>query len=314
MIFVVLGHGLMCVGLTAKFVFQFIYSFHMPLIFFLSGFVSSDVLKNQKFNGKIAFCQKRAIRLMVPYFSVGICYIVLDKLMGVTDLYENGLPGVLFHMLKGDNPNWQLWTLYALFGCAVISIFLVHRNVTFMIAIAIVLQIMYCTPLASLGYCTIVSSIEKYFLYFVVGLIMRKMIDEKKQTIDKCSAKRLAMFSVVLLITLNIGIFIFGEHRSLHLLTAPLGIYAVCCFSVFLQKDSSIWNKLFNLVGRYGMDIYILANLVQNLVEKILYDYANINEWIVALVSLVAGVVAPILVSKYIVRKIKILRVLILGT
>ena len=57
--------------------FSVIYSFHMPLFFFISGYLSKILYTTAD---RISSLKKKFERLMIPYFFVGICYLPL-KLM-----------------------------------------------------------------------------------------------------------------------------------------------------------------------------------------------------------------------------------------
>lgn len=83
-IFVVLGHAIADTTQNVQFfgkLFQIIYSFHMPLFFFLSGFCGIKALQKRKLHEEEAYILERFKRLMVPYFFVGICYIPIKLLM-----------------------------------------------------------------------------------------------------------------------------------------------------------------------------------------------------------------------------------------
>lgn len=69
---VVIGHLLQynLVGTSAKDLFDIIYSFHMPLFMFLSGYVASLTIDKQLAD-KILFVKKKAGSLVVPFMFMG---------------------------------------------------------------------------------------------------------------------------------------------------------------------------------------------------------------------------------------------------
>lgn len=121
-IFVVLGHAIADttpnVPIFGK-IFQIIYSFHMPLFFFLSGFCGIKALQKRQLHEKEAYILERFKRLMIPYFFVGICYIPIKLLMADYVTKRVDISYIVLGFLGGDNPNSQLWTLYVLFLNAV---------------------------------------------------------------------------------------------------------------------------------------------------------------------------------------------------
>lgn len=311
MLLVVIGHACRCVGDGNKFLFQFIYSFHMPLFFFISGFCSVKIFRLDGIKEKLSYCKNRAFRLIIPYIAVGIIYIPLDYIMGITDLYENGLKSVALHMILGDNPNWQLWTLYALFGCAVICCIFSKIKWYFFILIGVITQIIFCTPLVNIGFCTILVSIEEYLIYFISGLLIHKYYHKIK--VPEKMLTGVIFLGAIVLFTINI--FIYGKdiHRSIGFITAFLGISLVCWIAYKMEEKKNWMNRFFNIIGEYGMDIYILANLWQDLVRKILFEMLGINEWVVLMVSSFVGICVPIIISKYLIRKTKYIKTFLLG-
>lgn len=121
-IFVVLGHAIADttpnVPIFGK-IFQIIYSFHMPLFFFLSGFCGIKALQKRQLHEKEAYILERFKRLMIPYFFVGICYIPIKLFMADYVTKKIDIQHIVMGFLCGDNPNSQLWTLYVLFLDAV---------------------------------------------------------------------------------------------------------------------------------------------------------------------------------------------------
>ena len=71
MLAVIIAH--ICVGPLHT----WIYTFHMPLFFFLSGYVFSN---KEAFN---IFIKKKAKALIVPYFSLGIPTVVFTVLLKI---------------------------------------------------------------------------------------------------------------------------------------------------------------------------------------------------------------------------------------
>lgn len=75
---VVIGHLLQynLVGTSSKDLFDMIYSFHMPLFMFLSGYVASlSIDKYMSHKGE--FIQKKAASLLVPFMFMGGKYASL---------------------------------------------------------------------------------------------------------------------------------------------------------------------------------------------------------------------------------------------
>lgn len=70
-VLVVLGHAL-----PEGYIHQLIYSFHMPLFFFLSGYFFSSTY----FKEKVLFLKKRLKRLYLPFLLFSACFLLLHNL------------------------------------------------------------------------------------------------------------------------------------------------------------------------------------------------------------------------------------------
>lgn len=71
--------------------------------------------------------------------------------------------------------------------------------------------------------------------------------------------------------------------------------------------------KLWMLLCDYGMDIYIIGCYVQQTIFIVCGKILGFNYLVYAFMMLIFGIVVPIILSKYIVRKNRMLSMLILG-
>jgi len=72
-------------------------------------------------------------------------------------------------------------------------------------------------------------------------------------------------------------------------------------------------NSMLDIIGKYSMDIYIMANLVQVLVRSVCVYKLQMPAIVCCIISTVLGIVLPIIVSKYLVRRMKIFKGFVLG-
>ena len=147
-ILVVIGH---CIpdatapgGISLPFFKAFhdiIYSFHMPLFFFIAGYFTGDntgTIMNSY--DKVKRLRKRVIRLIIPYFVVGLFYapvkIVLsqfaNKPYNINDFWK---------ILIGINPMGELWFLYSLFIITLIALLLNNKISKLGLAIMLIINI-----------------------------------------------------------------------------------------------------------------------------------------------------------------------------
>ena len=101
---VVLGHVIITEGYTSGSVTKFIYSFHMPLFFFLSGWCRA-LGGSASGRGGLAHLWKTVKKLFVPYFIWSFIYLCLAYIGGPVD-WEERLQAVF--TFRGIAPLWFL--------------------------------------------------------------------------------------------------------------------------------------------------------------------------------------------------------------
>lgn len=99
-----------------------IYTFHMPLFFFLSGYVFST-----KYEFK-TFIKRKCKSIIIPYFSLGIVMIVFQILLNChSDAFEFRSSLLLFLKLIVQRRFWTLWYIACLFWLNIVFYGLVKK-------------------------------------------------------------------------------------------------------------------------------------------------------------------------------------------
>lgn len=242
---------------------------------------------------------------MVPYFVVGGLYIPL-KIVFVEEVNTEIIPNrILADFLSGANPNYQLWTLYALFLCALfVTLFKGKKESNYKILLSCSIVLFYIGTIYTSPYL-IIREVLKELPFYLLGLMFgRRQIELKGN-------KWVIAFAGITLVGLNaLNFYMEGQKNNLLLFSGVAGILAIC----EIAKSKEIINMpIFDLVGKYSMDIYVMGNIVQVTVRSVFLNYLQFNEVICCLLSTTLGILLPILVSKYIVRRIGVAKMLILG-
>lgn len=115
-----------------------IYSFHMPLFFFLSGYLFS-IKKYSSFN---PFLVHKAKTILLPYFYFSFLSFLYFAIHNQTEIIKP-LIGIFYsNGINGWMPfNVALWFLTCLFMVEMASYFIVKNTVTKMIVILVILSI-----------------------------------------------------------------------------------------------------------------------------------------------------------------------------
>lgn len=306
-VFVVLGHAIADtmpnVPVFEK-IFQIVYSFHMPLFFFLSGFCGIKALQKRQLHEKEAYILERFKRLMIPYFFVGICYIPIKLFMADYVTKKIDIQHIVMGFLCGDNPNSQLWTLYVLFLDAVFLCVMSNAgkfssHITFLFSLIMAVSSVFFNN-------AFLKNFMFETLFYVLGALFRKNLPVASGKVHFDNYQPLIIIGGVL-IALNMCMNIDGKN-IFKILTAILGIMVVYGASHILEM-----NKILKELGKYSMDIYIMANIFQVCVRVVLMNKLGVNGYLCFLISFVAGIIFPVVISKNIVRKIPMTNKLVLG-
>lgn len=128
-----------------KFAREYIYSFHMPLFFIISGFCMASLLSEKQIELKYELI-KRGKRLLVPYLFYA--YIaVIPKLIFNSYMYIKFEPRVIWTTLLGQSTSGTLWYLWNLFMInmffLIISRFISDKKIWLLISLGFILLICY---------------------------------------------------------------------------------------------------------------------------------------------------------------------------
>ncbi len=215
---VVLGHALKQTGgsnVPGNALISIIYSFHMPLFFVLSGFVSVKILQYSKMTEYINYIKSRAARLLIPYFVMGILYMPLKYFMNrfAINPYDFSQS---WKLILGDNPNTTMWFLYTLFWVSVIALILLRRSV--LLPMLIISAILSCTAFIF----NWSFRIPKYLFFFILGIYIR---DHYEKFIEIRKNKLIFILVAIAFIICNIVNYQMGRGESsmdIYILSDPV--------------------------------------------------------------------------------------------
>ena len=275
-----------------------VYSFHMALFFACSGFLLYPKLG--KAGGVNVEALKRFKRLMIPYFFLSFLYLA-GKMFGggLADhqLTDNPIVGIL----GGCSPCYGAWFLWCLFVMSMVVLCLKKVNLWVLFGLGGLISYI---PL-NIGNSFIgLRNVQVYIMWVVFGCMIHKYYARISKRI-------------------NIWLGLFETHN--HIVSHSIGIIKTIsgiiasytlCYMIAVKTINSFVNKALKICGDYCMDIYILSMFV--LVPlRILYvnigvmNYIPYYLWLI--IATILGVILPICVSKYYVRRTKLLKILLLG-
>lgn len=271
---VVLGHALKQGIASELYMRNFIYIFHMPLFFFLSGYLFSVR------NPFLPFVKKNIHSLIIPYFFLNFLALCL-----MFPIYLHGHRSIIGQIIRifigdGHAPAGPAWFLLCLFWVRILAFFYFKMKfqIRFLILLVIIL-LSFCFPYHL--YWRVDSALMA-FPFFVFGnFINRNKIYFSKIMPQKKTWTYLLLFFILLTLTLFVS-FVqggtsiysrqFGQHPLLYYIGAIIGIFMIisvcklikdiCCFLSIIASGTIIIMALHGTFYIYLNFVFPFSHLV----------------------------------------------------
>lgn len=320
-ILVIFGHviqyGSIAKPYSEDVIYKIIYSFHMPLFMFLSGYTAWFSLK--KTQSTIKFTMKRFKQLMVPFAVWGLLMSAYNSIGNVIE--EKSLfPFLIKNVEMIKTPENGLWFLWALFFISTGHYLIEKIAIRFSgrYRIYLIFLIILLLPLPNLFG---IYNIQRMLPYYVIGYIMNKekLISEKK------TGKRMIInFICVVVCAIVSSIwgnqFFFTKEFTQtymgHMVNSLLNCIVAFVWIFFLLHISiKVESKLLSYLGLFSLDFYVLQVFPVKMVGKLSFFSRN---WIVfhllwASIITVSIILLCWVLSEKILRRFKITSFLLLG-
>lgn len=290
---VVLGHS----GEDIPYLSKWIYSFHIPLFIFISGYLLDYTSKNgiDKIN-LFNFINKKIKRLLIPYFVISSLAYVPKYLLGKFALRPLEL--TFFSYIHGflypwDNPIIFFWFLPTLFFIMIITIYFIR---IFKNKIKIILFLSLMISILSKRFINIeilnINGILNYFFFFILGITYKRYEKKIDEILNLKSILTFVILNIILLINCIVDYKISSQF--LYIFIAVTGIL----FSMFLEKIYSEKNyKFLNHLYGKSYSIYLLSWFPQVFVRILGFQILK-QEWYAVLpFSFIFGVYGPYIVN-----------------
>jgi len=282
---------------------SWIYSFHMPLFFMISGYLFSLTNKSFVDIDPCKFMWKKVLRLLVPYVTIGaVVYVIKLAFSSLSHASREFTLGNFFYMFvaPGD-PNstmgylWYIITLFVVFAVVVAICKMrvnLKRPLICMLTMLLFWMIDLYMPTIRLFN---LKPVVHFTPYFVMGILLRAYDENIVGLINKYAF---------------VNTFFFGA------LTAVLTIYELptpsfytfiirCLIGVFFSMSlCSLMLKSERVAGlllpfsKYTYSIYILSWFGQYAAKIACINILHLH-WAIAVVAMfVCGIVVPWLVDR----------------
>lgn len=296
-ILVVLGHTERT-G-TSFFIRDLIYSFHMPLFVFISGyllkFTTSEEIGDIKLN---IFIIKKIKRLIVPYILISSLAYIPKYLLGKFAVrpLELSLKNYILNMIyPWDNPIIFFWFLPTIFLIMILTIILYKllKNNTKIILVLALLMNLISNKFLNVEFLNLIG-VFNYLVFFILGIFYR----ESEQKIDEIIFRKYFLVGIICFIILSINVFIkISNIKIFYSLIAIVGIiFSLECFKLYSKLDL----KFLNHLNGKSYSIYLFSWFPQVFIRILGYQILNFSMIVVIPVSFVFGLYVPVFINLFI--------------
>ena len=279
---------------------QMIYSVHMPLFIFLSGFVF------HVYDGKRGWLKtiiKRAFALLLPFYSFSALYC-----------YTKGL--LYTDMLVMNEMHYGYWFTLVLFEIFAISLFVdvLVRNIVhwggqkYEVYIDVIINIIMILALLAVAkiesipspYDSLFSTdkVCKYYMFFQMGRFIH--------TYPKLSCMFKKQWLYLLCITTYFILFLhYGyELQSVNIISFILPICGIVVITNVVERNQKVleFHGILSKIGKYSLEIYLIHRfLLTNIPHGIIDCYGIIYIQVIVLFALsMACIIMSLLIAKLI--------------
>jgi len=266
-----------------------IYSFHMPLFFFLSGLFFLQSLRRR---GPACLTANKIDTILYPY----VLWSLIQGLTEVALSEYTTRSTTLSEVLSLWDPRVQFWFLYALL-LVVLTAILVYRSE----ARSLLAAVLVASAVAYVYQDRIPSALHsdyvvKNFFFFALGVWFSTVKDQMlRNPAPWAAAGVIAFVAAQYVFHVELGL-VYADKGAASLLVATVSILAVASVSMFLARTPARWVLA---VGGASMAIYVMHILAGSGVRIILARLFGVQD---AAVHLMAGCLAGVLLPMLVLR------------
>jgi len=265
-----------------------VYSFHMPLFFFLSGLF---FLKSWQRHGTASFMANKLATLAYPYVLWSLLQGLLEIL---ASSYTNKHATVAQVLSLFWHPRQQFWFLYALFFISVLFALFYHLRPRQSPYIALGLGAIAFLSSPLVPKVGPLYYILAFSVFFALGILPRNRIESLTAPSIAILAGVWAAFGLSHLLIQRYGLPApLYAGMSVSMAIAVLGIIGTSALSRLLDRHGG---RFLAYLGRQSLGIYLMHTIAASGARIILQNFCHVTSVPVHLAAgTIAGVAAPLL-------------------
>lgn len=269
----------------------FIYTFHMPLFFFVAGFLFWNSTSLEKI-GYGKWLKNKTVRLLTPYIVLSLIAFV-PKYYVENHGFDGLTPNYIFEIIFVPRSSvwghfWFLPTLLLLYVFWGFSkrFFPRKETLVFWVIFSVVSIFLYFFPYSTNWFCF--DDFKQAFIFFFFGMITNQTIKDKPRT--AYTPYRIAWIIIGTLFSVFSSIY-FNQNKIMLLLTAIVMISVCWQIAVLVGQ-----NKITKWISENNFTIYIYSWPVQSVV-MILAEKLGFPWYSTTLSMFSAGICVPVLIA-----------------
>lgn len=267
---------------AGRMAYEYIYSFHMPVFFIISGALAIDSIRANRARALLS----RLGSVAWPYMLWGILFVCIEPVVSrfmLSPPERFVLSDAVIRLLIGDT-SWFLWTLF-LAQCILITV----SRLPMLAVIVVTIPISLVTAGYEIG---TVGALIHYMPFVAVGaLIGRRLFDANVK-----SAALAILIGVLLFCSLGVLIDYNVHHfPGGYLLCGVIG--SIACFMVAQSIAEFNLGRVLAIAGEASLVVFLLHPYFQGAARELIMRTMGITAaWWQIAIPAIAGVVGPALV------------------
>lgn len=301
-ILVILGHSFSFTGFDLikeekyfiyYYIFNFIYSFHMPLFFIVAGFLS-----NKEYEIKYFYISKIK-RLLIPYIFINIIDSIPRHLFSsFVNNSSNSLIRVIFY---SGVATWFVYTLFVMFLLfPMLDKYIFKKDKYYIFLYFLLIINMLNLEIFNINLFTL-NRIIFYLTYFCFGYILKNYYEEIKK--NKYFNNNLLY--IILSIFSLFFLYKYSENNITKVIYPFIGFILCLKFSLFLKKYRNI--KFLEFCGKNSLSFYLLEPFFAAIYRVGLVKIIDLKYHYIIVILFFSLKLISICISVIIINKIKIL-------
>lgn len=275
----------------------FIYCFHMPLFFFIAGFLFKYTTQKNK-KPYLSFIKNKTIKFLTPYFVLSAIAIFPKILM--SEFVNDTVSFDWYYVFQTIfNPRLNVWghfwflpTLLIIFTLSYLINKCCSKKITNIVCLILTLALAVF-PINTDWLA--IKDICLELIYFCLGIGTCNYINNNKNRIFKTPIAVITM-SIAVLIFVFISVtgyrWISLVQNLSTVIIAMLMIYTLLCFSMFLEKKG---NGFLDYFDGKTFTIYILSWPCQAVIEILINRVLHLPWYITVICMFIVGLCIPLL-------------------